>query len=159
MTIEDLTTLMNRMKTGTVTSRLVFIWAGPIAPLDKILEGMEVHQQNLADSGGVGENGIKEPQRFLETKFKNICKHFKETRNEPSALVVNNAILLTRYGCDLSAVFHYGISPRSAVIFLMPKESHRHLPPKTDGWVKRNTKELIARMAKQLGTPNCIIDV
>ena len=64
-----------------------------------------------------------------------------------------------RYGCDLSAVFQYGISPRAAVILIMPKESHRHLPPKTDGWVKRNTKELMTRMAKQLGAPNCIIDV
>jgi len=159
MTIEDLTTLMHRMKTGTVPSRLVFIWAGPTAPLDKILEGTEVHQQDLADSSGTGENGTKDPQGFLETKLKDICKHFEETRNEPSALVVKNAILLTRYGCDLSAVFRYGISPRAAVIFLMPKESHRHLPPRTDGWVKRNTKELIARMGKQLGKPNCIIDV
>jgi hypothetical protein len=159
MTIGDLTTLMNQMKTGTVPSRLVFIWTGPTAQLDEILEGIEVHQQDLGDFGGAGENGIKEPQRFLEIKIKDICKKFGETRKEPSALVVKNSILLMRYGCDLSAVFHYGISPRSAVIFLVPKESHRHLPPKTDGWVKRNTKELIARMAKQIGAPNCIIDV
>jgi len=159
MTIDVFTTLMNQMKVGIVPSRLVFIWVGPAATLDKILEGTEVHKQDLADYGSTGENGIKEPQRFLETKIKNICKKFEEARNEPAVLVLKNAILLTRYGCDLSAVFHYGISPRSAVIFLMPQESHRHLPPKTDGWVKRNTKEVIARMAKQLGTPNCIIDV
>ena len=158
MNVEDLTRLMEQMKVGTVPSRLVFIWAGSFASLDKILEGIEVHRRDLVDSGDGGD-GNKEPQKSLETELKSICKHFEETRNEPAVLVVDNAILLMRYGCDLSSVFQYGISPRAAVILIMPKESHRHLPPKTDGWVKRNTKELMTRMAKQLGEPNCIIDV
>jgi hypothetical protein len=158
MTVEDFTTLMHQMKTSIVPSRLVFIWAGPTAALFKILEGIEVHRQDLANTEGAEGDEIKEPQRFLENRLKGVCKQFQEIRNEPAALVLKNAILLLRYGCDLSAVHRYGISPRSAVIFLIPQESHRHLPPRTDGWVKRNTKEPIVRMAKQLGTPNCIID-
>lgn len=159
MNIEDFKSFMNQIKSGSVPSRLVFIWVGPTVLLDKILEGIEVHHQDLTNSEGSGENGMKETQHLLETNLKNICQHFEKSRNEPSVLIMKNAILLIRYGCDLRAVFRYGISPRSAVIFLMPKESHRHLPPKTDGWVKRNTNELITRMAKQFGQPNCIIDV
>jgi len=159
MNIEDMAKIMNQMKAGSVPSRLVFIWTGTTKQLDKILDGIEIHQQDLAESENTGKKGTEEPQQFLESQIKSICKKFEETRHEPSALILKNAVLLVRYGCDLSAVFHKGISPRSAVIFLMPQESHRHLPPKTDGWVKRNTKELITRMAKQLGTPNCIIDI
>ena len=159
MNIEDMAKIMNQMKAGSVPSRLVFIWTGPTKQLDKILDGIEVHQQDLAESENTGKKGTEEPQQFLESQIKSICEKFEETRHEPSALILKNAVLLVRYGCDLSAVFRYGISPRAAVIFLMPKESHRHLPPRTDGWVKRNTKELIARMGKQLGKPNCIIDI
>jgi hypothetical protein len=158
MNVEDIAKIVNQMKAGTVPSRLVFIWTGPTKQLDKILDGIEVHRHDLAEKENTGQKGIEEPQQFLESQIKSVCKKFEETRQEPSALMLKNAVLLVRYGCDLSAVYRYGISPRAAVIFLMPKESHRHLPPRTDGWVKRNTKEVIAKMSKQLGKPNCIID-
>ena len=159
MNVEDLTKLMNQMKAGTVPSRLVFIWTGLTNQLEDILQGVEIHQCDMAECDENDGNKIVEPQQFLEKKMKTVCKDYNEQRNEPSVLVMKNAILLIRYGCDLSAVFQYGISPRSAVIFLMPMESHRHLPAKTDGWVKRNTRELITQMARQLGMPNCIIDI
>lgn len=159
MTVQEFTEAIHQMKFGSVPKRMVFIWKDPIAQLEKVLAGIEIHQQDLADAASAGESGMNDPQHRLEAKLKDICKKYEETRNEPSTLFLQNAILLVRYGCDVSAVLRYGISPRSAVILLMPQETHRHLPPQTDGWVKRNTKELILRMAKQLGTPDCIIDV
>lgn len=159
MTVQEFSEAIHQMKSGVVPKRMVFIWKDPVTQLEKVLAGIEIHQQDLADAASPGESGMNDPQHLLETKLKDICKKYEETRNEPSTLVLQNAILLVRYGCDVSAVLRYGISPRSAVILLMPQETHRHFPPQTDGWVKRNTKELILRMAKQLGTPNCIIDV
>jgi len=159
MNVDDLTKLMNQMKVGTVPSRLVFIWTGPISQLEDILQGVEIHKCDLANCDENGRIKIEDPQQFLEKKIKTVCKDYNKKRTEPSVLVLKNAILLIRYGCNLSTIFQYGISPRSAVIFLMPKESHRHLPVKTTGWVKKDTRELIARMARQLGIPNCIIDI
>ena len=159
MTVQEFTEAIHQMKSGAVPKRMAFIWKDPVTQLEKVLTGIELHHQDLADAASAGESGMNDPQYLLETKLKDICKKYEETRNEPSTLVLQNAVLLVRYGCDVSAVLRYGISPRSAVILLMPKETHRHFPPQTDGWVKRNTKELILKMAKQLGTPNCIIDV
>jgi hypothetical protein len=159
MTVQEFTEAIHQMKSGAVPKRLVFIWTDPIAKVKKVMTGIEIHLQNLVDATAQDESGMKDPQHFLETKLNDFCKKFEESRNEPAALVLQNAILLMRYGCDISAIHRYGISPRSAVILLMPKESHRHFPPQTDGWVKRNTKDLITRMAKQLGMPDCIIDV
>jgi hypothetical protein len=159
MTVQEFTEAIHQMKSGAVPKRMAFIWKDPVTQLEKVLTGIEIHHQDLADAASIGESGMNDPQYLLETKLKDICKKYEETRNEPSTLVLQNAVLLVRYGCDVSAVLRYGISPRSAVILLMPQETHQHFPPQTDGWVKRNTKELILKMAKQLGTPNCIIDV
>jgi len=159
MTVQEFTEAIRQMKSGSVTERMVFIWTDPIAQLEKVFADIEIHQQDLADAASPGKFGMNDPQNLLETKLKDICKKYDETKNEPSMLVLQNAILLVRYGCDVSAVLRYGISPRSAVMLLMPHETHRYFPPQMDGWVKRNTKDLILKMAKQLGTPNCIIDV
>jgi len=159
MTVQEFTEVIHQMKTGSVPMRMAFIWTDPIAQLKKVLADIEIHQHDLADASSSGEAGMNDPQHLIEIKLKDICKKYEENRNEPSVLVLQNAILLVRYGCDVSAVLRYGISPRSAVILLMPHESRRHFPPQTDGWVKRNTNELILRMAKQLGMPGCIINV
>jgi len=159
MRVEDFKRLISQMKYGSVPFRMVFIWKGAINDLENILKGIEIHQKDLADPILADVSRTKEPQKYLDDLIKRICEKYEGLRDEPSALVLQNAILLVRYGCDLSAIYRHGISPRSAVIFLMPRESNRHLPPRADGWVRRNTKEIFVRMAKQLSTSNCMIEV
>jgi len=158
MTIEEFTKIADQMKSGTVSKRLIFICSNSISQLEKIITNIEILQHDLVNIKSTEISEIINPQHYLEANLKNACKEYEGKRNEPSVLIIKNAILLVRYGCDMSAIHRYGISPRSAVILMMPKDVHRYMPPKTDGWIKKNTKELIKLMAKQLGIPNCIID-
>lgn len=138
--------------------RLIFIWSGPTPGMEDLLEGIETHCCDLVPAQTKDPLLIKEPKSLLETFLNDECKRYSERRNEPSALIVNDAILLARYGCDLSGLFRYGISPRSAVILIFPSESNRSFPIKAENWVKRNTRAILQRVAKQLGEPKCIIE-
>ena len=150
--------LINQMKQGTVPRRLIFIWSGPTPGLEDLLEGTEKHRCDLVFAQTKDSSLINEPKSLLETFLNDECKGYCERRNEPSALIVNDAILLARYGCDLSGLFRYGISPRSAVILVFPSESNRPFPIKAENWVKRNTSAVMQRVSKQLGEPKCIIE-
>jgi len=151
--------LINQMKQSTVPRRLIFIWSGPTPGLEDLLEGVETHRCDLVFAQSKGPSSINEPKGLMETFLNDECKNYCEKRNEPSALIVNDAILLARYGCDLSGLFRYGISPRSAVILTFPSESNRPFPIKAENWVKRNTRAIMQRVSKQLGEPKCIIEV
>ena len=158
MTIQDFITLVEQMKRSSVPRRLIFLWSGQTKELENILEGIETHRINVASVYAEGQPISEDNQHILETYLKEICKSYEDKRNEPSVLIVENAILLARYGCDMSPIFRYGISPRSAVILVFPKESYRQLPIRTEGWVKRDTHTIFLQMAKQLGEPKCIIE-
>ena len=149
---------INRMKQGTVPRRLIFIWSGPTPGLEDLLEGIEAHFCDLVFAQTKGASLINAPKSLLGSFLNDECKSYYERRNEPSALIVNDAILLARYGCDLSGLFRYGISPRSAVILVFPSESNRPFPIKAENWVKRNTRAIMQRVSKQLGEPKCIIE-
>ncbi|HUT70865.1 MAG TPA: hypothetical protein VMW89_09330 [Desulfatiglandales bacterium] len=159
MNTGEFESLIKQMKQGTVPRRLIFIWSGPTPGLEDLLEGIETHRCELVFSQTKDSSLINEPKSPLETFLNNECKSYSKRRNEPSALIVNDAILLARYGCDLSGLFRYGISPRSAVILVFPSESNRPFPIKAENWVKRNTRAIMQRVSKQLGEPKCIIEV
>lgn len=146
------------MKLGTVPRRLIFIWSGPTPALGGILEGIETHYCDLVSAKTTDSSLAIEPESRLETFLNDECKSYFERRNEPSALIVKDAILLARFGCDLSVIFRYGTSPRSAVILVFPSESNRPFPVKAENWVKRNTRSVMERVSKQLGEPKCIIE-
>jgi hypothetical protein len=147
------------MKKGTVPHRLIFIWSGPASGLEAAIEGLDIHWCDLVSAQSHRLGPDDDAKTLLEKFLNDECKSYSERRNEPSALIVNDAILLARYGCDLSGLFRYGISPRSAVILIFPSESNRAFPIKTENWVKRNTRDILQRVAKQLGEPKCIIEV
>jgi hypothetical protein len=149
---------INQIKQGTVPRRLIFIWSGPTLGLEDLLEGIEIHRCDLVSAQTKDSSLINEKKSLLETFLNDECKSYFESRNEPSAMIVNNAILLARYGCDLSGLFRYGISPRSAVILVFPSESNRTFPIKAENWVNRNTRAVMQRVSKQLGEPKCIIE-
>jgi len=150
--------IVEQMKKGAVPRRLIFIWSGPTSPLEHLLEGIETHHSDLVSVQAKDTTPITDPNTSLEKFLNKESKGYFEKRNEPSAMIVNNAILLARYGCDLSALFRYGISPRSAVILVFPPECDRVLPIKADNWVKMNTRAVLERVSKQLGEPKCIIE-
>ncbi len=158
MNIGDFVTLVNQMKQGPVPLRLVFVWSGPAGGLEEILDGVEIHRCDLVSVRSDGSSSDENPKKSLEAYINQQCKTYDERRNEPSVLIIEDAILLARYGCDMSTFFRYGISPRSAVILLFPCESYRQFPIKTEGWVERNTRVIIQRVSKQLGEPKCVIE-
>ena len=158
MNIHEFVTLINQMKQGPVPRRLIFLWSGSEAALVEILDGIEIHRCELVSVRPSSSSTNEDPKKLLEAYINHQFQDYEEQRNEPSALIIGDAILLGRYGCNMSTFFRYGISPRSAVILVFPPESHRRFPVKTDGWVKRNTRTVIESVSKQLGEPNCIIE-
>ena len=146
------------MRQGTVPRRLIFIWSGSTTGLEVILEGIQIHRCDLILAYSKEPEFNNEAKTSLEAVLIDQCKAYFQKREEPSALIVPDAILLARYGCDLSVLFRYGISSRSAVILIFPSESHRPFPIKTENWVKRNTRAIVQRVSKQLGEPKCIIE-
>jgi hypothetical protein len=152
---DEFQTLISQMKQGPVPRRLVFIWTGPTPSLTGLLQGIELHECDLicAHSNQSDLNAKALLQAFLNTQL----KVYGERRNEPSVLLIKEAILLARYGCDLSFLFRYAISPRSAVVLIFPSESDRPLPVRSENWVERNTRTILQRVSRQLGDANCII--
>lgn len=158
MTIQDFIALVDQMKRTSVPRRLIFLWSGPTKELENLLEGIEFNRIDIASASPEKENASEDTQHILENYLNKECQSYENNRNEPSALVVENAILLARYRCDMSSIFRYGISPRSAVILVFPKESHQKLPLRTEGWIKKDTYTMLLQVAKQLGEPECIIE-
>ena len=150
--------MINQMKQGPVPHRLIFIWSGSTSELEETLDGIEIHRCDLVSVRSEASSSDENPKSLLEAFIKQECERYLEQRNEPSVLIINDAILLARYGCGMSPFFRYGMSPRSAVILLFPSESYRQLPAKAETWVERNTRAIMHRISKQLGEPKCIIE-
>lgn len=159
MNIEDFVTIIDQMKRTTVPKRLIFIWSGSTKELENILEGIEFKGVDVASANTGKQIASDEIQHILEDYLDKECQSYEENRNEPSALIVQNAILLARYHCDMSPIFRHGISPRSAVILIFPKESHKQLPPRAEGWIRRDTRSVLLNIAKQLGELDCLIEM
>lgn len=158
MILQDFLVLIHQMKKGSVPKRLIFIWQGTQHDLLKHLDGMETHCHNPALE--IPSNRLPDGNHriILEEFIKKTCEQYEDNRNEPSALIIENAILFPRYGCDLSFFLRHGISPRSAVILVFPPESRRQLSARTDALVNRNTKAIVLQVAKQIGEQDCIIE-
>ena len=158
MNTQDFVTLIDQMKRTSVPRRLIFLWGSSTKELEGILEGVEFNRIDIASVNAEKQIPPEETQHILESYLDKECQRYENKRNEPSALVVENAVLLARYRCDMSPIFSHGISPRSAVILVFPKESHKQLPPRAEGWIKRDTRGILVQMAKQLGEPDSIIE-
>ena len=158
MNTAEFNNYISQMKKGTVPHRLIFVWSGPVSALEEAIEGLDIHRCDLVSAQSHRLGPDEDTKILLEKFLSEECKGYSERRNEPSTLIVNDAILLALYGCDLSGLFRYGISPRSAVILVFPSESNRTFPIKVENWVKKNTRAIIERISKQLGEPKCIIE-
>jgi len=159
MNIEDFGTMIDQMKRTTVPKRLIFIWSGPTKELENILKEIELKRVDIASANTGKQIASDEIQHILEDYIDKECRSYEKNRNEPSALIVENAILLARYHCDMSTLFRHGISPRSAVILIFPKESHKQLPPRAEGWIRRDTRSVLSNVSKQLGELDCLIEI
>lgn len=158
MTVQDFITLVDQMRRTSVPRRLIFLWSGPAKELESLLERIEINRIDIGSASPGKENASEDTQHILENYLDKVCKSYENNRNEPSALIVENAILLARYRCDMSPIFRHGISPRSAVILIFPKESLKQMPLRTEGWIKKDTSVILLQVAKQLGEPECIIE-
>jgi hypothetical protein len=158
MTVQDFIALVDQMRRTSVPRRLIFLWRGPAKELENLLEGIEINRIDIAFISPEKENVSEDTQHILENYLNKECQSYENNRNEPSALIVENAILLARYRCDMSPIFRHGISPRSAVILIFPKESLKQMPLRTEGWIKKDTSVILLQVAKQLGEPECIIE-
>lgn len=158
MILQDFLVFIHQMKKGSVPKRLIFIWQGTQHDLLKNLDGIEIHCHNPALE--IPFNRLEDGNHriVIEEFIKKTCEQYEDKRNEPSALIIENAILLPRYGCDLSFFLRHGISPRSAVILVFPPESRRQLSARTDALVNRNTNAITLQIAKQIGEQDCIIE-
>jgi hypothetical protein len=158
MTQQDFLALLNQMKRGSVPKRLIFLWRGSKKELERVLEGIEMHWHDVALEVPANHSDTADPRRVLEEFIRKTCEEYDDKRSEPSALMIENAILLPRYGCDLTFFLRHGISPRSAVIFVLPAESRRQLPPRIEALARRNTNMIVLHVARQLGVQDCIIE-
>lgn len=156
---QDFSTLLDQMKTSSVPKRLIFLWQGSKQDLGKALDGIQMHCHDAALDVPAKRLDAADPRSVLEEFIKKTCEQYEDKRSEPSALIIENAILFPRYGCDLTFFLRHGISPRSAVIFVLPAESRRQLSTRTEALVKRNTNAIVLQVAKQLGEQDCIIEL
>lgn len=158
MKIQEFKNLVMQMKSSSVPMRLVFLWKGRGYELEAILIDVETTHQDVATVFNNEKHETQDSQVTINEWLKEKCKVYEDMRNEPSALIIQNAILLARYNCDLTPIFKFGLSPRSAVILLFPKESQRKIPVRTEQGVKKDLQSVLLQVTKQLGEPNCIIE-
>jgi len=160
MKYEEFEARLAQIKQGPVPQRSVFIWVGAKSRLEPLLSDLEIHRADIvAASLPPVDNAFADTTKSVATYLNEICQAYEKQRREPSVLVVDNSILLARYSCDLSALFRFAISPRSAVVLIFPKESRKDLPPRTDVWVERGTDAIVTQIARQLGDTSCVIDI
>ena len=155
MNLGDLSRIVERVKAGPVPQRLLFVFCGKPSQLEPLLEGIDVHRGDLIT--GIDGNNPEGIMNAMGKNLRKLSRTYRDNRQEPSALILENAILIPRYGCDLSAVFQYALSPRSLAVLLLPSESKRELPPSAEKWVVRNTRSIHERLAQQTGVPDCLI--
>ena len=149
---------IEHMKQSSVSRRLVFLWRGNSGELENVLKGLEIHKYDIAsvfDDSCIDFNSI---QKNINNWLKETCRNYDDNRNEPSALILMNSILLARYNCDLTPILRFGISPRSSVILVFPKDTQRKIPIRAEKWIKKDTKSIVIQTAKQLGEPKSIIE-
>lgn len=155
MTFQEFTKIVEQMKRGSVPKRLVFLFRGKVSSLKEISEGIEIHHHDLASA--FNDDQPNDSKRNLEGYLQGVCKNYENERNEPSVLILENALLLPRYGCNLTPFFQYAISPRSAVLMIIPPDSKRELPIGTEGWAMRNTQAILTQLTKQLSISDCVV--
>jgi len=158
MKMSEFKNIINQMKITSVPRRLICLWQGKAMDLDNILREIEIHKIDLALIEKKGDLNEKNTAQQIERYMTYMLKKYESERTEPSALVISNAVLLSRYSCEMTALLKYGISPRSMVILVFPKAASKMLPIKAERWIKNNTESLIERIGLQLGSPNCVID-
>jgi len=156
---EEFLNILDHMRTSSVPWRLAFIWNQSETILRDILSkyDVELSQIDLIANHDSKINGFKDIQKAIENWLESECKRYEAERKEPSALIIRNAILLARYSCDLSPILRHGISPRSAVILVVPPDSIKRIPPRAEAWVKKNAGGIVLQMTKQLGITKSII--
>ncbi len=159
MKAEEFVSRLTQMKVGPVPQRPVFIWTGMKYKLEGLTEGLEAHYEDMAQTMLPKNDALADHRTFIQNHLNETCRDYQKNRQEPSVLIIENAILLARYSCDLSILFKLAVSPRSAAVLMFPRESGRDLPPRTETWVKRNTTSIMKQFARQLGDTDCIVDV
>jgi hypothetical protein len=157
MTLDYFTSLLSQVRSGPAAQRLIFIWAGHRTALESYLFGFDIHRCDPVSAYSEAKAGSGDHRQVLNGWLSRVCKEYEDDRKEPSVLLTDQALLLIRYGCDMSAYFRHVISPRSAAILIVPNPSHRQLPLRAEAWVKNNTPALLTQLANQLGEPDCLI--
>lgn len=159
MNQEEFLSILDHMRMGPVPWRLTFIWSQPETKLKEILakNNIEASQIDLIANYDSRISESKDSRKAIDNWLILECKKYDAERKEPSALIIRNSLLFARYGCDLSPILQYGISPRSAVLLLMPPDSKKRIPPRAEPWVKSNTGALVTQIATQLAATKFII--
>ena len=150
--------IIEQMKLTSVPRRMVYIWQGRSRDLDGFLKDLEAHRIDVAMIEKREILTEEETTRRIERYFIDIIKKYEKERNEPSIMVIENAILLARYHCELTAIMKYGISPRSMVVLIFPKAALASIPSRAERWIKNDTATLVDKVGRQLGDSYCIID-
>ena len=150
--------IIEQIKSTSVPRRMVYIWQGRLCDLDGFFKNLEVHRIDIALLESKDSLTEEETTRRIERYLVNMIRRYESKRNEPSIMVIANAILLARYNCELTALLKYGISPRSLVVLVFPKATSASIPNRAERWIKNDTVALVEKIGRQLGDSHCIID-
>jgi hypothetical protein len=159
MRLDEFDTRLIQMKRGPIPQRPIFIWTGAQSRLEELLQDLEIHRADIVNSSSPKNNTLSDHAKIIQNYLATICQDYQKVRREPSALIIQNSVLLARYSCDLSILFRNAVNPRSAVVLVFPEESRREFPSRTDNWVRKDTASIVKQVAKQLGDINCIVDL
>jgi len=154
MKLQDFRHTVEHILTANYPKRALYVTSlYPRLVLDA-LQGLDVHQVEL-----IRESPVQDaPESYLERRLAEICKDFHNARKEPSALIINDAVLLARYSISLSPLLSKAISPRSIAILCVPSVSHASVSMSLPNVVDHDFNLPFALLAKQISGQDCTIE-
>ena len=132
MTLEEFDVQLMAIKNGPTAKRPIFVWTGTKTELEELIKGLDIHYEDMVLSLSSKNNSLSDHPKIIQSYLNKMCRTYQESRQEPSIMIIDNAILLARYACDLSVLFKFVVSPRSAVVLIFPQESRRDFPIRTE---------------------------
>jgi len=154
MRLEDFRQVVEHVRTANYPKRALYVAAVQPRLITNSIHGLDVHQVELIKNPSDQES----PELYLERRLSEICKEFAETRKEPSALIILDAVLLARYSVSLAPLLSKAISPRSMAILCLPGAAQTSSLMGLSEVVDHDFSQPLQRLEKQIGGQDCTIE-
>jgi len=116
MKLSEFSKLLAHIQHSSYPKRGVFVTSVSSKVLTGLMDGVDIHQYELASESMNSES----PSHALEKRLNEICADFISCRKEPSVMLIIDASLLISYGLSLSMIYKDVVTPRSLVILCVP---------------------------------------